>query len=426
MTSAVQTLLVLVIMAFFFITERMPLAVTAMGGAIALGLLGIIPLKMIFIGLSNSTVVLFSGMFVVSAAMFHTGLTQKIGATIVKLVGKDERNLMFGLMIIAIILSSVTSNTGTAAVLMPVALGICAAARIHPARLLMPVAFAAGLGGMITLVGTPPNVIASGTLKSAGMYPFGFFEFGLIGIPLSIAGIAYMLFVGRRLLPEPPFKPEFIDQGQTAESGVTPFTPKMLISGFILAMVVILMALDLKKMPLDVVAITGALACVLTGCLTEKQAYKSIDWATIFLFAGMMAVAEAMDKSGAARMIANWVVANTGGASAGPMLLTMALFGCTVVLTQFMPNTACVALLAPIGLSMAKTLGVNPYAVLMAVSVASSCAFATPIGTPPNTLVLGPGGYRFVDYVKVGTGLVIVCFIVSMIVIPLAWPFAGK
>jgi di/tricarboxylate transporter len=195
----------------------------------------------------------------------------------------------------------------------------------------------------------------------------------------------------------------------------------MVISGAILLLVIALMALDLKVLPLEVVSTLGAIACILTGCLTEKQAYQSVDWVTIFLFAGMLAIAEAMDRSGAARMIANWAVVCMGE-NPSPLLMLAVLFLWTVVLTQFMPNTACAALLAPIGLSLAKNFGVNPQAMLMAITVAASCAFATPVGTPPNTLVLGPGQYRFIDFVKVGAGLVVVCFIVSLLIIPWVWP----
>ena len=418
MTPAIQTLLILALVAFLLVTEWIPLAITAMGGAIALGLLGIIPLKSVFSGLANSTVVVFAGMFVIGAAMFHTGLAQKIGETIVRMTGKRESRLMLGIMLIAAVLSSVTSNTGTTAVLMPVTMGICAAAKIHPARLLMPLAFAAGLGGMITLVGTPPNIIAVGALKAAGLRPFGFFEFALIGIPLSAAGIIYMLVIGRRLLPQLPFCAEL----ESMRTVVPQTRTKMLVSGGILLAVVVLMALDLKSLPLEIVAIAGALLCVLTGCLTEKQAYQSIDWMTIFLFAGMLAIAEAMDRSGAARLLANLAV-SAMGVSPQPMVITAVLFGLAAGLTQFMSNTACTALLAPIGVAMAKSLGASPHAVLMAIAVASSCAFATPVGTPPNTLVLGPGKYRFMDYVKAGAGLVLVCFLVSIVVIPLVWPF---
>ncbi|WP_425060602.1 Sodium-dependent dicarboxylate transporter SdcS [Sporomusa carbonis] len=423
MTPAVVTLIVLGIVALLFVTEAVPLAITAMGGAIALGILGIIPINTVFSGLSNSTVVLFAGMFVIGASMFHTGLAQTLGETVVKFAGKNENGLMFAVMFVAAALSSVTSNTGTTAALMPVILGICAAARIPASRQLMPLAFSAGLGGIITLVGTPPNIIAAGALKAAGLKPFGFFEFAWIGIPLTIAGIIYMIFVGKHLLPKAELSAE--QEIEQEIEATTKNTSKMWISGLILIAVVVIMALDIKAMPLEVAAITGAIIAVLTGCLKEKQAYQSIDWVTIFLFAGMMPIATAMEKSGAGKLIADQVVGILGG-SPSPLFVTGVLFALSAGLTQFMSNTAATALLAPIGISIAKGIGASPHAVLMAIAVAASCAFATPVGTPPNTLVLGPGGYKFMDYVKAGTGLVVVCLIVSLIVIPMVWPFFPK
>ncbi len=158
MSQAVKCLIMLAVIALLFVTELIPLAVTAMGGAIACGLLGFIPAKQVFSGLSNSTVVLFAGMFVVGASMFYTGLAQKIGASIVKISGTGENSLMFGIMLVGAALSAVLSNTGTAACLLPVVLGICSAAKIPASRQLMPLAFACGLGGIITMVGTPPNI----------------------------------------------------------------------------------------------------------------------------------------------------------------------------------------------------------------------------------------------------------------------------
>ena len=181
-----MTLIVLAFVAFFFVTELLPLAVTAMAGAIACGVLGIIPMNTVFSGLSNSTVVLFAAMFVIGAAMFHTGLAQKIGTTVVRFTGTGENSLMFGSMAVAAVLSAFTSNTATTACLIPVIAGICQVARIPVNRQMMPLAFAAGLGGTITLVGTPPNIIAAGALKAAGLRPFGFFEFAWIGIPWLI------------------------------------------------------------------------------------------------------------------------------------------------------------------------------------------------------------------------------------------------
>lgn len=427
MSAAVVTLIVLGIVALLFVTEVVPLAITAMGGAIALGILGVIPMKTVFSGLSNSTVVLFAGMFVIGAAMFHTGLAQKLGEGVVRVAGTSENKLMFGSMLIAASVSSVSSNTGTTAALMPVIIGICKASKIPASRQLMPMAFGAGLGGIITLVGTPPNIIAAGALSAAGLRPFGFFEFAWIGIPLTVVGIAYMMFIGKYLLPKADAaEGVVIDEDAMQEATASSDDPKkMLITGLTLLGVVVVMALDLKQLPLEVAAVIGAIVLVLSKCLTEKQAYTGIDWVTIFLFAGMMPIAAAMEQSGAGKLIADNVVSVLGG-NPSPLFVTAILFLLSGGLTQIMSNTACTALLAPIGISIAKGLGASPHAVLMAIAIAASCAFATPVGTPPNTLVLGPGGYKFMDYVKAGTGLVIVCFIVSIIIIPIVWPFFPK
>ena len=397
MGTAEQTLIVLAVMAVLFVTEIIPLAITSLGGAITLGLMGIITPKVVFSGLSDSTVVLFAGMFVVGAALFYTGLAQKIGETVVSHAGTSENGLMLAIMLVTATMSAFLSNTGTTAALLPVVVGICAVAKIPASRQLMPLAFAAGIGGIITMVGTPPNIIVSGTLTKFGIEPFGFFEFAWIGIPLTVATIVFMMLVGKHLLP----KHEITDAGdveqEVAAEDISNDPKKQLFSGLILLGVIIAMILgDVLKdyginLPLSMVAVIGAMLCVLTGCLNEKQAYTSIDWVTIFLFAGMMPVATALDQSGAGKMIADAVI-GVMGSNPSPYFATAVLFILSCVMTQFMSNTA-------------------------------SCAFGTPVGTPPNTLVLGPGQYRFMDYVKAGVPLILVCFVVSLIIIPMVWPF---
>ena len=429
MGTAEQTLIVLAVMAVLFVTEIIPLAITSLGGAITLGLMGIITPKVVFSGLSDSTVVLFAGMFVVGAALFYTGLAQKIGETVVSHAGTSENGLMLAIMLVTATMSAFLSNTGTTAALLPVVVGICAVAKIPASRQLMPLAFAAGIGGIITMVGTPPNIIVSGTLSKFGIEPFGFFEFAWIGIPLTIATIVFMMLIGKHLLP----KHEITDAGdveqEVAAEDISNDPKKQLYSGLILLGVILAMILGepLKEhfginLPLSMVAVIGAMLCVLTGCLNEKQAYTSIDWVTIFLFAGMMPVATALDQSGAGKMIADAVI-GVMGSDPSPYFATAVLFILSCVMTQFMSNTASCALLAPIGISIAQGMGADPHAVLMAIGVAASCAFGTPVGTPPNTLVLGPGQYKFTDYVKAGVPLILVCFVVSLIIIPMVWPF---
>ncbi|WP_337366571.1 SLC13 family permease [Phascolarctobacterium sp.] len=420
MTPAIKCLILLAVVALLFVTEMIPLAMTAMGASIACCALGLVPEEQIFLGLADSTVVLFGGMFVVGASMFYTGLAQKIGGGVVRMFGKGENSLMFGIMIIAALMSAVLSNTGTTACLIPVVMGICANAKISASRELMPLAFAAGLGGTITLIGTPPNILANVALKAAGMadMQFGFFEYAWIGIPITVAGIVYMMFLGKYMLPKENLDLQLDFEEELLENETS--KQKQIICGIIMVGVIGSMATGV--VPLEIAAVVGAVVAVLTGCLTEKQAYNSIDWVTIFLFAGMIPVATAMNTSGAGKLIAEATV-NMMGGDPSPYMVTAVLFVLAVLLTQFMSNTASKALLCPVGIALSAQMGASPKAVLMAILIASSCAFASPVGTPPNTLVLGPGGYKFMDYVKAGSGLVAVCLIVSIIVIPVVWPF---
>ena len=428
MDPAITTLCVLAVAAFLFVTELIPLAVTAMAACTALGILGVLPSKQVYAGLSNSTVVLFGGMFVIGAAMFKTGLAEAIGVAVVKKAGTGEIRLMGAIMLVTIVLSSVSSNTGTVACLMPVIIGICQAAKIPASKELMPLAIAANVGGTITMIGTPPNVIVTGALAAAGLPTFGFFEFAKIGIPLSIIILLYTLFVGRHFLPvhnagdmdEEAVKAAKEEAGSAGDAPKS--KTKMWISGLILIGVVLAMALGLKNLPLHTAAVTGAILCVITGCLKEKEAYAGIDWVTIFLFAGMLSVATAMDKTGAGKLIADTVVGMMGS-NPNPYVLTAVLFLISNILTQFMSNTASAALLAPIGISIAQEVGCDPKPVLMALGIAASMAFATPMATPPNTLVLGPGNFTFNDYVKVGVPMCLLSWLACVVIIPIFWPF---
>ena len=353
MTPDVQFLLLLAVIALLFITELIPLAVTSIGGAVACGLLGFITPKAVFSGLSNSSVLLFAGMFVVGAAMFHTGLAQNIGKKVVSVFGTSEKSLMLGIMIIGAVLSGFLSNTGTTACLMPVVLGICSAARLPASRQLLPLAFGIAFGGIFTIIGTPPNLIASNALVEAGFRPFGFFEFAWVGT-------LYMMFIGYRFLPKVNAAADIEIEQEFDVSNDNP--QKQLISGLILLGVVIVMALNLKFITLEMAAVIGALVAVLTGCLTEKQAYASIDWVSIFLFAGMISVSSAMDKTGAGKLLAKFCVDLLGG-TPSPLFVAALLFLVSSFLTQFMSNTATATLLCPIGVAIAQQIGASPHAV---------------------------------------------------------------
>lgn len=441
MSDATLTLLLLAAMSAAFFTQAAPFYVTALAGAMILGILGIIPLAEVFKGLANPTLVLFAGMFVIGAALFHTGLAQSLGAYVVRKSGGSENRLLWGTLIIAAVLSTFASNTGTTATLIPVILSICRSAGIPASRQLMPMAFTTGYGGFSTLVGTPPNVIVTEALRQAGHRPFGFFEFAWVGIPLALAGMIYLTTLGKRLLPDRacPADGDSSAGGVSADASSTPsgslegedlpppaVTGRMgsfhkAMSGAILLAVVLAMAWNSKRLPLEIVAVAGALLCVLTGCIGSKAAIRSIEWETILLFGAMFAVAAGIESSGAGAMIAGGIRLVLGPEPPGWLVLT-SVFLTATLLGTFLSNTACAALLAPIGLSLSKAIGADPHAVLMSIAVATSCSFLTPLGTPPNALVLGPGGYRFTDYFKVGSGLSLVCLTVTLVVVPWKWP----
>lgn len=324
------TLLILGMVSVLFIFELIPIAIAALCVPVALWYAEVLPASDIFSGFCDSTVVLFGGMFVVGGAMFSTGIVSIIGSKMARIAGKNETTAMLGVMLLSAVLSSMLSNTGTVAVLMPICLGFSKSVGCSRTRLLLPLAMACSLGGLISLVGTPPNTTVNSVITAAGL-------------------------------------------------------------------------------------------CVVCGTLTESEAYGSISWSTLFLFAGMLPMAQALEVSGAGEQIANGVVHLLGN-NANPYLIMSVLFLLTTSLTQFMSNTACAALLAPIGLHIASNLSINPKSVLIVISVAASCALATPMGTPPNTLVMKPGGYRFNDYLRVGLPLLVLCYLTTLVLVPVFWP----
>ena len=161
---------------------------------------------------------------------------------------------------------------------------------------------------------------------------------------------------------------------------------------------------------------------IITGVISEKQALNSIDLKTIFLFGGTLSLAAALEKTGAGEMVAETVM-NLLGENPSPYVLTFAVFMLCCIMTNFMSNTATTALMAPIGVSIAQGMGADPSAVLMACVIGGSCAFATPIGMPANTMVVTAGGYTFKDYAKAGIPMIVVATIVSMILLPIFYPF---
>lgn len=419
MSHAAITLVFLLFAIIMFIWEKLPLGVTSMIVCIGLIITGVLDWKTAFSGFIDSNVILFVAMFIVGGALFETGMANKIGGVVTHFA-KSERQLIIAIMVIVGLMSGVLSNTGTAAVLIPVVIGIAAKSGYSRSKLLMPLVFAAAMGGNLSLIGAPGNLIAQSAMQEIGK-SFGFFEYTKIGLPILITGILFFALIGYKLLPDTKPSGDSVYGEQKDYSDVTKW--KQWLSLIILILTLIGMIFEEKiGIKLCVVGCIGALLLVVTGVISEKQALKSIDLKTIFLFGGTLSLASALQKSGAGELLANKVISFLGD-NPSPYLLTFVVFILCCVLTNFMSNTATTALMVPICLSISEAIGADPSAVLMACVIGGSCAYATPIGMPANTMVIGAGGYTFKDYAKSGIPLIIVSTIVSMILLPILYPF---
>jgi di/tricarboxylate transporter len=187
-----------------------------------------------------------------------------------------------------------------------------------------------------------------------------------------------------------------------------------------LIMLTVVVSVMMGKAPISIAAVIGGSVMVLTGCLNMEQAYRAIDWRAIFLIAGMLPLGTAMAETGAATYLADQVMALLG--DAGPWPVIMGLYVLTAMATMIIPTAALVVLMSPIVLSAMSDMGLEPHTAMMAIAMAASASFTSPISHPANILVMGPGGYRFIDYLKVGVPLTIVVFITVMVLLPILWP----
>ncbi|MFN2137198.1 MAG: SLC13 family permease [Candidatus Promineifilaceae bacterium] len=624
-----MTFAILAVTILLFVWGKIRSDLVALLALLALFLSGILSTEQALSGFSNSTVIMIAALFVVGEGLSRTGVTAWIGQQIFEIAGNSKRRLLIVLMVGTALLSAFVSNTGTVATLLPAVVAASWRVGSVPSLFLVPLAFAANTGGLLTLTGTPPNIVVAEVLAGAGYQPFSYFEYGYIGLPLLAAAIAYMSLYGQKLLPQnnPEDRPVELDeavdeladtfslaqnlyrlrvrygssligrtlkeaalghdygitvleivhneQGGTSEENVTMSRPRpiqtllserhdevpgpqsklrvhdiLLVKGSGKAVYQLMVDFNLGVLPvvdedglsetllsaeagiaevlltprssyigrkiaesdfaqkygvqvisirrgdrlvsrqdaklafgdallvrgswdsietlrnerrnfvvvgspealssqvvefspraavavvsllgMIVLMVTGwvppvfaalmaAMAMVLGGCLTMSHAYRAISWHSVVLIAAMIPMSIALDVTGGATFLANGLVNSLG--SIGPLALLAGVFLLTTTFSQVINNTATAVLVAPIVLQAAGEMGVSPYPLLMAVAISASTAFMTPIGTTTNLMVMSPGGYSFTDYLKVGFPLVMIFLVMTILLVPMIWPF---
>ncbi len=238
----------------------------------------------------------------------------------------------------------------------------------------------------------------------------------LSNMPIQL-GDAVLVYGPRDRLLQLGREPDFLVL--KGEAQPEPRRDKALPAGLIMLGVVAITIIG--WLPISVAAIIGATLMVVVGCLTMDEAYRYIEWKAVFLIAAMLPLGVAMQETGAAEFLAGGLMSLLG--TAGPLVIMGGLFLLTLAATQFMPNPVVVVLLAPITLTAAETAGVSPYPFMLALAFAASSSFVTPVGHASNVLVMGPGGYRFSDYVRSGIPLALILLLITLVVVPLLWPF---
>jgi di/tricarboxylate transporter len=282
--------------------------------------------------------------------------------------------------------------------------------------------------GLVDVVLSPHTTLADKTLRQINFRE----KYGLSVLAIWREGRAYrtnlrdmtlrfgdalLLYGPRQRLQMLGSERDFLVLTESAQE--TPRLDKAPIA--LLIMMAVLVPVIFDWVPIAIAVITGVILMVITKCLTMEEAYQAIEWKAVFLIAGMLPLGIAMEQTGAAQFIAEGMVGLVGGF--GPLAVMAGLFLLAAVASQVMPNPAVAVLLAPIAFNTANDLGISPYPFMMVVAISASAAFLSPVGHSANILVMGPGGYRFADYTKVGIPLTIVVLLAALVFVPIFWPF---
>lgn len=409
------SLAVLIIAFVLFFTEVFPLAVTSMLVPIMLAFPGINILngKVAFRNFGDNWVVCFMAIFVVGDAIFRTGLAGRIGKAVLKISGSGQRSIILVMGVTMGIISGFLSNSATMALFAPIVVSAARASGLKPSQVLMPMAFLTCIGGNATLLGASSKGVINGIMENMGVQPFGFFDYTPIGLTILAVAVIYYYFIGYKLLPviedneADNAKEEIISDERKGKQIWASI-------GFLITIV----TMATKILSPSMAAMVGLVFVIVAGCVTMKEAFNSVNWTTIFLFAGMLALGDALVITGCDRLIAFYV----SQVITSPMVLLVAIYIMTMVITNFMSNTASAAVAAPIAIGCAQQFGVSPLPFCMAVGVASSLCFMTPIATPANTIAFGLGGYSFKDFAVGGGILQVLMTITGLILIPIFFP----
>lgn len=417
MDNSTIALIILFFTIVSFVLGKIPLAITAVSSAILMGIFNIIPFKTAFSGFSNDVTLMVVGSMIIGEAVFETGAAEKIGQSIIRVVGYNEKKFIVTCLILAAILSALLSNTAVVAMMLPVVAAVSQVSegRIKKKNSFMAIGFAANIGGGMTLVGSTPNVVGQGMLIAAGLEGMKFFDLTLGSIPRLVFMILFYLTIGVKLQDKifnfEEVERKIKDDGQKDKKS----NFKMILSVSIMLLMIVGFISEIWTV--GTVALVAGILCIITKCISLKTVFERMDWNTIWILAGSFGFAAGLSESGAGQLIANKIISLLGSdVTLFKLLVIFTIIA--VVLGNIMSSTASSAMMCPIAISMCQVLNLPAKPVVMAIVWGLNLAFLTPVATPPVTMTL-QAGYRFLDYTKIGSVLLIGSLILTIAVYPL-------
>lgn len=439
----ILTLVVLVGVVAALIADRMRADVVALSGAAILLVTGAVRPSEVQGAFASPAILTLASLFVIAYAMELSGLLDKAIEKAVVFCRRTGAAGLWGLIGMSGVGSAFLNNTPIVVVVAPVIRDVAKSIGLDPRRFLMPLSYVAVLGGSCTLIGTSTNLLVDDMARSSGQAPFGIFEITPVGLAMALAGGMYLvLFTGRLVKGAPapaeePGKPRaradierhsvsHVDlTGDSLEdtkvyAQVREYRPRMaFISVAIFIAVIAVAAINL--VPIAAAAFAGAVLLILLRVISPDQAYAGLRPEILLLIAGMVVIGIAMEQTGLAAEVTQWMIGSVN--DVGPLTALIFLYGATLLLTELLSNATVAVLLTPVAVALAESLGVSPRPFLVTIMMAASAAFATPFGYQTNVLVYQMGGYRYMDFMKVGLPLNLLTWAVAVMAIHHFFPF---
>ncbi len=432
MSPAVLSLIIFAIVVVLFIWNKLSTATVALLGVVAMMLTNIVSFNDAFKNFGSSTILLICAMMVVGQATFNTGLAQLIGNKVIQLARGNERLVVILSTAITAVISAFLSNIATLAIMISILTGVCSSNnKVHFKNVIMPVSMAAVIGGAATLVGSTTQLTANGLLEEylGTGNGFGFFSFALPGFLMIAVLVLYAGFIGYPLgkriwgnQEDYTFVPILKETSEEKVYSKGKMIAMAII--FVTTLVLFVFADKVKEyipaFNIGVVALMSALACVLTGCISHKEALKSINWNLAIWFCSCLGIAAGLNSSGGGELLATWFIGLFGN-NVSPLVLYGAFLVLVVVLTQFLSNSTVLTIILPIVFSITERMGYNTYSISIGLTIAAAMAVATPLANTTIGMSM-VANYKFSDYLKYGGPITLIAILILLFLVPTIYP----